>query len=1000
MAPLAVDPQAMYAAGTAVVAIGDGLAASLTILTAGFSAHTGIDLAGEMFGLAYQDAAKSLLKAAAAAVNACRKTGAIIQQGAANYSNVDAASTLGGGGGVLQPPSPPAELAAPGPPGTMGPGEPAPSLWWLVQSLVHDVWPDGDVAGLRAAAARWRGFAAAAGGVEGILNASKTLFDSQHIPEADLIDHALTEIGTAAKNIGEQCGKLATTIDKFANRVEHAQNAIRDLLHRLESLADIGHDVMLIIEGKALDEVEKIAKDINDVLGQLGQEARAYEQGIKLLMKAADGEIVKCQKYARRALVQFLGADVGNPVATVFETWFNVHEGLFKDAVNTGLGLADLSPHWFLVDPQGAAATWTGMGKGLWKGSLFNAAVDPQEFAAAKVQELKGLVHAEDWTGDRPGLGAGEIGFDVGTLAVPLLGEVGPGAGAAARGAEEGGEAAGAAAGGGGKATEAAGGLVGARGALTDITETGGNLTKNLEGLPKDLPKIEPPASGAPVALPPGKPFEAPVESGPRPPDAAPGAPQGSTPTTAPPGAPGGPGGPHDPAPVPAPASPPGGTGGAGGPPDPGPAPAPASAGGSAGDPGGPFANPNDLPPEPPPAPAHPPETPLGPEDAGTAPPTTPAGTGDPNDPRSVPPGGPHEPPPEPAGVPHEPATVPTSAPVAVPAGVGEGLPKAVPHLADPAAAVPSASPSQPALVSAHAPQPAGASAPSRGAPSFTAPSGHPSELPSSGGGGSGWHGSGDGGPAGGDSSGKPSGGDGDGHGGKGRRGKHGDGGPPDDDDPPKDGSDDKTPDDDDKQDEPTSQDLPQDADKPAAGRDYPLSPEQALQVLSDPQNEVSRLANGKVPTHMLENYDPLAGRTPEEFARDFTIRDPSGKLKWDWENQAPNNGFAGKPEELDHIPARLRLDRVGPNGGAFMSQEGEPLANRATPPGLASQYHSMSGSGDTVPDNWVVQHGPAKAAFGQPGGAEQWVVIDRITGQPIPVEELDIAGVITDLTP
>ncbi|WP_085243911.1 glycohydrolase toxin TNT-related protein [Mycobacterium paraense] len=101
----------------------------------------------------------------------------------------------------------------------------------------------------------------------------------------------------------------------------------------------------------------------------------------------------------------------------------------------------------------------------------------------------------------------------------------------------------------------------------------------------------------------------------------------------------------------------------------------------------------------------------------------------------------------------------------------------------------------------------------------------------------------------------------------------------------------------------------------------------------------------------------------------------------------------------MDHIPAGLRLDRVGPNGGAFMSAEGAPLGSRATPPGLASQYHTMSGSGRTVPDNWVVRHGPAKPAFGQPGGAEQWVVIDRITKQTVSVEELDLAGIITGLT-
>lgn len=110
----------MYAAGSAVAAIGDSLAANLTILTAGVSAHTGVDRAGEVFGLGYQDSAESMLKAAAGVVNACRKCGALIQQGASNYSAAEAASTLGGGSGVLPAPSAPADLAAPGPPGNLG----------------------------------------------------------------------------------------------------------------------------------------------------------------------------------------------------------------------------------------------------------------------------------------------------------------------------------------------------------------------------------------------------------------------------------------------------------------------------------------------------------------------------------------------------------------------------------------------------------------------------------------------------------------------------------------------------------------------------------------------------------------------------------------------------------------------------------------------------------------------------------------------------------------
>lgn len=699
----------MYAAGSAVGATGGGLAASLTVLVAGFSAHTGVDRAGEVFGLAYQDAAESLLKAVAAVVNACGKCGALIQQGASNYSKAEAASTLGGGDGILAAPSPPAELAAPKPPGTMGPGEPPPTLWAIVESLVLELWPDGDVPGLHAGASRWRGFAAAANGVQATLNGAKTLLDTQHLPEGDKIDNALKEIGSTAATIGAQCDKLATTIDAFADKVDHAQHAIRDLLHRLGSLGDLGHDIMLIIDGDAWDEIKKIAKDINDVLHHLGQEARACVQGIRLIMKAADREIVTCEKYARRGLITFLGEDVGNPVATAFEFGINAQEGVLKGAVNMGLGLVDLSPHWIVVDPQGAAATWTGLVKNAWKESLFNAPLHPEEFAHARLQELKGLVHAEDWTRDRPGLGAGEVAFDLGTLISPGLGEAGvagDGAGAAARGAagEEG--AAGAAERAGGKTSEGLGGIVGARGELTGIGKATAELPQKLEGVTKDLPEIKPPASGTPVAMPPGKPIEPPVESAPRPADGAPGAPQGSTPAATSPGQAG-----------PAGDSPPPAGGPSGGPHQPNSSPVPAET------PGGP----------------------VGPHDPTSMP------SEGPREPAAVPAEEPREPVSAPAAGPHEPASVPaTGSPAAsLPTPAGERFPSSLPQPIDHSPPVsPGGSPSGAAPFEAHSPAP-GAPASPHAAP----PNGYPTEVPTPGGG---WHGPGDGGTPGGHTLGEP----------------------------------------------------------------------------------------------------------------------------------------------------------------------------------------------------------------------------------------------------
>ncbi|TAM67331.1 glycohydrolase toxin TNT-related protein [Mycobacterium sp.] len=881
MAPLAVDPEAMYAAGSAVVAAGDGLAASLTVLTAGFSAHTGLDAAGTTFGLAYQDAAEQLLKAAAAGVNACRQCGARIRQGAANYSRVEAASTLGGGAGVLQAPSEPPNFTPPGPPGTWGKGEPPPLLWAVVESFVDDVWPDGDVAALHAAAARWRSFGATVSGMKNALSASKSLFDGQHIPEGDKIDDALSKVGDCLAQIGEQSGKLATNLDKFADEVNQAHHHIRDLLNRLGSLSDLGHDLMLIVKGDALDEIKKIAQDIDGVLHDLGREARAGEQMVKGGMQVVDGLIVKLEKYTRGQLKDFLGEAVGNQVATVFDTWLNANEGVLKGAVGMAVSMGDLLPVWGAVDPDGYAATWTGLAKNVWKGSLFNAVLNPKEAGDTELQQIKSLLHLEDWRRDRPGLGAGENLFDLATLLIPGAGEAGAavdGAGAATRGAEA--EAAAGRAG----AAEGLGGLARARAGLTDITRAGGDLTKNLEGVTKDLPKVEPP-SGTPVAVPTGKPIEAPVESAPRPADAAPDVPQTSAKA------------PHEPA--------------------------------------------------------------------------------------SVPAEGPREPASVPAGAPHEPASAPA---VGSPAAAGERLPSALSQPFDHSPSVsPSGSPSEAAPLTAHAP------APSPASPHFAAPEGHPAEVPMSG---NGWHGPGEGGPPGEHAPGEPHGGDPSGHGDGDAPGdrSNGEGSPGQDVD---DGGTGETPDGNGgAHEQPTPVKIP--------GVDYPLPTSGALGVLDHPGAELQRLADGGIPRSILDGYEPLAGRTVEEFNREFTIKSVSGERIWDWDVQAPKNGFAGIPFESNHIPVDLHLDRVGPNGGGFLSPEGVPLAERATPPGLAAQYHAFEGTGREIPPgkDWVVQHGPAKEAFGQPGGGDQWIVFDKSTGRPVPVDELIQRRLLKEITP
>ncbi|MEE6139124.1 hypothetical protein SKC41_22685 [Mycobacterium sp. 050128] len=551
MAPVAVDPDALSAAGSAVVAAGDGLDAAMAVLTAGFGANTGLDVAGEVFGLSYQATAESLLKAAAAAINACRRNGVMIQVDASNWSKAEAASRLGGGASVLHAPAEPARIGAPGPPGTLGPGEPPPLLWAVVQSFVDDVWPDGDVAALHAAAGCWRTFSSAVSGMQDALDGSRTLVGTQQIPEGEKINQVLSQIGVAMAKLGAQCWHMATILDDFADRVAKAQNDIRNLLHRLESLTDIWHDVVSILDGDALEEIKKIACDINAVLHDLGRQARAFEQGIKLLMQVADGLVVDMEKSMRGQFTHFLGDAVGNQAATVFDTFVNANEGVAKVAAQAAVGLGDLAAPWLLLDPEGAENTWKDMVQSQFKAGTLNLILHPGEGGAANMQMWKSLLHLDDWSTARPGLGFGENVFDGATLFVPGIGEAGAGAkagSAAARGAEEAAEGAGAA----GRVGEL-GEFASTTGALGDIGKAGTNLTRDLDNLKLDLPKTDFPTGGRPVSAPPVEPQSGPP---PRPVEPAPpGTPAPHSPTApgeSAPGRPTAPVAPHEPVSAPA----------------------------------------------------------------------------------------------------------------------------------------------------------------------------------------------------------------------------------------------------------------------------------------------------------------------------------------------------------------------------------------------------------------------------------------------------------------
>jgi hypothetical protein len=542
MPKLAVDPQALSGAGAAVIAGGDAVAAAVSPLTAGFGANTGQDSSGEAFGLAYQDAGKSLLQAMASGINACRNAGYKVELGAFNYSRAEAGSTLGGGAATLPQPTEPGKFEAPGAPWTLGAGVPPPALWMVVQAFVGDLWPNGNPGQMHAAAGCWRAFGATLRGVKGLLNGPMSVVSAQQIPEAGAIHNTFSKLGDDTAKLGDQCDKIAKSLDDFADKVLQTQDAIRDLLHRLGSASGLWNEVTQVLTGHGLDEVKKIADDIKRILQYLGREAEAQAQLFREAVQEGDALVRALQIEVRAELVSFFGEDVGNPLATAFDIWTNVGEGLLNTLVAQPIELLQsLDPMRFLSDPQGALATWEGTAKGLGEMLLYgmpggNQLVDALD-PSFSTNMSKALLHLDDWSTARPGLGAGENAGDLLMLFVPGLGEAGAGgkvaeaSGEAARAADAAGEA-----GRAGGALGKAGEVAGVGGAFGDVTKTTSALTKDLEGLGGEIPRTDP-APGSPVGLPPARPGEPPL--GPTPPRVEPAPPRTEPPppvTSRPPG--------------------------------------------------------------------------------------------------------------------------------------------------------------------------------------------------------------------------------------------------------------------------------------------------------------------------------------------------------------------------------------------------------------------------------------------------------------------------------
>lgn len=493
MAPIVVDPAVLSGAGASVTAAGDGLAAAVAALAGSTSANTGYDAAGVVFGRQYVATSGELLRAITSGVNACRNVGYGVQVSAVNYSRAEAASDLSGHSQALPSVPCPAPLSAPGSPSSSGASVPPPLLWSVVQQFVGSVWPDGNPAELRAAAAAWRAMAGPLNSASADVSGARSAISGQHIDEGAAITGHIDGIGTGLTGVASSCAALAASVEQYAAKVEQTQQAIRGLCDRLGSIGGIVGTFFEFVKGHGLDEVHEIADEIKTVIAHLGSETDATLQLLESAKQSVDSWVLDLEKSANKEFVDFFGEPVGTVLSSQFDRVADSGEAVFRWGAGSIEGIAALNPTRFASDPEGAKQTWEGIAK---LGSLLGnpaAAVlgDPH----GTLETVKGLVHAEDWSKDRPMLGATEVGLDVVSagLGMSKAGALGK-AGGAERGVVGSEET--------GTTLRAGGESSSSTSALNNLTKDTAKLNEKLDGIANQPISPTPPAGGRPVPLP------------------------------------------------------------------------------------------------------------------------------------------------------------------------------------------------------------------------------------------------------------------------------------------------------------------------------------------------------------------------------------------------------------------------------------------------------------------------------------------------------------------
>ena len=428
---LAVDPGALDGAGATIITTADCIGSALAQLTgalSGSASMCGNDPVGAAMGRSYDTTAQSLLQAMTTARNGLINIGDGVRISAHNYSRADASADVSGRGEPLPVPPSAGRISLGTLPSAVGAGPDAPAGWGWVAEYIGMIWPNGDPAKLRAAAAAWTTAGTALVTTESAVAGPMAVVGAQQIPEAEAIGAAFAESVRAANQVMSSVAALAGGLDRYATHIETTHGAIIDLLARICDPMTGIKEVWDFLTQDDEDEIARIAADIKTVVDNFEAETAALAGEMAPVIAQAADTVTEMGRWADKEWKHFLE---DNAAGQELNGMGQAVKGIGEEGVDLVKDLWKYNPNRALVDPVGLGKDYGDLVKGM--APLVGAGGDGAPGIGETWKQVgKETLHWDLWK-DNPAEALGRSLFDVATFFVPggaltKLGKVGTGA--------------------------------------------------------------------------------------------------------------------------------------------------------------------------------------------------------------------------------------------------------------------------------------------------------------------------------------------------------------------------------------------------------------------------------------------------------------------------------------------------------------------------------------------------------------------------------------------